>query len=70
MDRKVHTTSSLAQATGKCMSTIRRIAKQIPGGEKPSGTFWVYPESAVQWVLNRPETRGRKPKHFRNRGDS
>lgn len=50
----------LAKETGKDISTIRRLAPQIPGAENPSGSGWVFPESAIQWVKNRPETRGRK----------
>ena len=57
MKDKMINTTQLAKETGLSTAHIRRLAPIIPGAENPSGSGWVFPESAVEWVKNRPERR-------------
>lgn len=54
------TSKTLAELTKLDITTIRLIAKKIPGSKAPRG--WLFPLNSVDWVKARPEKRGRKKK--------
>jgi hypothetical protein len=51
----------VAEIIGLQVRQVRNIAPHIPGAFQNS-SGWQIPRSGIEWIKNRPETRGRKPK--------
>lgn len=52
--------ADVAEIVGLKVRQIRNLAPLIPGSFRNS-SGWQIPKSGIQWIKDRPETRGRKP---------